>query len=189
LKSDLKDLTSALTRRCGSRDAADEALRNASWGLGVGNGQEQVLAAVALIAMGAPVEEVSGGLSWQDFERFCGRILRAWGFSVSENVTFTKPRAQIDLIARSSSLAIAVDCKHWRRERSYAALEKVAEAQKARARMARARIPSLEPLAVAVFVLSNEQVRFLNGAAVVPISTLVDFLSGLPVYSGNLAFF
>lgn len=151
--------------------------------------QMEVLAAAALVGMGVRVEDVSEKLSWKDFELFCGAMLRGWGYSVRENVVLTNPRAQIDIIARTPSLALVVDCKHWAKESGISALTKVVEAQKHRARLARAKMKELEPMAVAVFVLWNERTRFLNGAAIVPAYTLSDFLSNLPLHQESLSYF
>lgn len=120
---------------------------------------------------------------------FCASLLRARGYSVTENVTLTKPRIQIDILARSRSLALAVDCKHWSHGIGEAALVRAAAAQARRARIIRARMNQLEPLVVVLLVLSNEQARFVDGAAVVPIYALGSFLTDPNLYSDLLEFF
>ncbi|MDA4126937.1 MAG: restriction endonuclease [Thaumarchaeota archaeon] len=178
-----------LVRRCGSIDSAVAAVQKAAGGLAVDGSEMEVLAAVALVGMGVRIENVSEKLSWRDFEHFCAAMLRGWGYSVQENVVLTNPRAQIDIIARTSSMALVVDCKHWAKDSGISALTRVVEAQKLRARLARAKMKELEPTAVAIFVLCNEPTRFLNGAAIVPAYTLSDFLSNLPLHQESLSYF
>ena len=149
----------------------------------------EVLAAAALVGMGVRVEDVSEKLNWKDFELFCGAMLRGWGYNVRMNVVFTNPRTQIDIIASTPSSALVVDCKHWAKNRGISALAKVVEAQKLRARLARAKLKELKPMAVAIFVLWDERTRFLNGAAIVPAYTLSDFLSNMPLHQESLSYF
>ena len=150
---------------------------------------ETVLRAVAAVQLGASPETVSKFLGWRDFEMFCAGFLRASGFSVTENVNLTKPRMQIDILARSPSVALTVDCKHWRHGMGTAALAQAASAQTERAKAVRRRMAGLEPLAVVVLVFVDVEARFIDGAAVVPIRALRGFLSDLPSFSDLLEFY
>ncbi len=178
-----------LVKRSGSVDSAAAAIQRVAAGLDLDSSQMEVLAGAALVGLGVRVEDVSENLGWKDFESFCGAMLRGWGFRVQENVVLTKPRAQIDIIARAPSVALVVDCKHWANQRSISALTSVVEAQKSRAKLARTKMKGLEPMVVAIFVLWNERTRFLNGAAIVPAYTLSDFLSNLPLHDEYLSYF
>lgn len=149
----------------------------------------RVARALGALKAGASPDLVARFLDWQDFERFCAVLLRARGFAVRENLTFRKPRAQVDILARSPSVALLVDCKQWARERGRSAMAKAAAAQVARARLVRKSQGSLEPMAVVILVLSNEQTRFADGAAIVPVHTLGDFLANLPLYAEHLSFY
>jgi hypothetical protein len=146
----------------------------------------KVLRAIAACVVGALPEDASEYLGWKDFEHFCAALFRARGYSVTENLTLTKPRAQIDLLARSPRLALVVDCKHWARERGPSAMARVALAQAERAKLVRKRMKEVEPMAVVIVVLSNEQTRMTEGAAVVPVRTLSAFLDELPALMGML---
>ena len=79
-------------------------------------------------------------------------------------------------------MALAVDCKHWARARGGATLAAASEAQLRRARALRQKRPSLEPIASVILVLANQQERFSQGAAVVPVYALFDFLDNLDSY-------
>ncbi len=141
--------------------------------------KSRALTAVALVSLGVNTETVSKALSWRDFESFCADIVRAERFEVKENVTVNKPRAQIDIIARSSSFVITMDCKHWSRL-GPATLRTIALAQLRRSRLVRERLKTDRlPIASAVLTLFNHQVRFAEGVAVVPVSALRNFLQNL----------
>ncbi len=159
-------------------------LRIASPGLDV-----RVFRALGAIRSGLSADLVARSLDWRDFERFCAALLRARGFTVRENLILTKPRAQVDILARCPSMALLIDCKHWARGRGPSAMSKVAKAQAARAGLVRKRMGWVEPLAVVILALTDEQTRFTEGAAVVPVHTLGDFLSNLPLYAEHLSFF
>ena len=173
-----------------SREAL-QALRSleAELGAPLSPGGERILRAVAACAVGVPPESVARFLDWRGFEMFCASLLRSRGYSVTENINLTKPRVQIDLLARSRSLALLVDCKHWKHGMGASALIRAASAQTERAKVLRGRMRDVEPLVVVLLVLSNEQARFVDGAAVVPIYALGSFLSDIDAYSELLEYF
>lgn len=172
-------------------DEAEDTLRHleAEFDLYHISGGQKVMRALAACRLGVPPESVAKFLDWREFERFCASLLRARGYSVTENITLTKPRVQIDILARTRSLALLVDCKHWRHGMGTAALVRAASAQAERAKVIRERMRDLEPLAVVLLILSNEQARFVEGAAIVPIYTLGSFLSNPDAYSDLLEFY
>jgi hypothetical protein len=53
----------------------------------------------------------------------------------------------------------------------------------------RRRMTSLEPIAVVIIVLSNEEARFVEGTAIVPIFALKSFLEDVGAYSDYLDFY
>ncbi len=149
----------------------------------------KVSRAVVAIREGVPAEVVSRHLDWKDFEGFCASLMAAKGFDVTRDLRLKKPRAQIDILARSPSIALIVDCKHWARERGPAGLSAVVEKQKNRALLLRKRMECLEPMAVVVLSLAEERARYVDGAAVVPVRTLGDFLDNVSGYSDGLSFY
>ena len=170
---------------------ADSALRELESQLGASSPvvSERVLRAVAACRLGAPTDLVARFLDWKEFETFCASLLRARGYSVTENINLTKPRVQIDILARSTSVALLIDCKHWGHDMGAAALVKAAEAQAERAKAIRAKMRGLEPLIVVLLVLSNERARFVDGAAVVPVFALGSFLENYDAYRELLEFY
>ena len=155
-------------------------------GIAVTEDNARAVRAVAALRAGAPPEEIAKILDWKEFEGFCASLLRARGFRVEENVTMRKPRVQVDLLARSSTVALVIDCKHWGRTVGPSTLGTVAEAQAKRADRLRGRLDQIEPMVVVIVVLSNEATRYVNGAAIVPIFALADFAGNVEGYTDGL---
>ena len=140
------------------------------------------LVAVSLCSLGVPPEEVSSLLSWKEFESFCADVLRSSGFEVRENVRLRKPTAQIDIVARGTSIVLSIDCKHWKRGASASVLAKVAGDQHRRNKQLRTTIPEAPPIVSVVITLAQQTDRFASGAAVVPLFALRSFLNSVDEY-------
>lgn len=154
-----------------------------------GKGDEKVVRAITACVLGALPEEVAALVDWREFEAFSAQLFRAKGFSVTENIVLSKPRMQIDLLARSPSINLAVDCKHWARGRGEAAMSAIASAQLKRAAALKSKNPRMGPTGAAILVLVNTPDRFVEGAAVVPLYSLFDFLENLDSYREMLRVF
>ena len=74
---------------------------------------DRLKTSILAVKLGADIMKISQYLSWQDFEMFASEILLNCGFQTMNNVRFTKPRAEIDIVATKSQLSLSVDCKHW----------------------------------------------------------------------------
>jgi Restriction endonuclease len=74
---------------------------------------DRLKASILAVSLGADIVKISQYLSWKDFERFTSEILLNSGFRTVNNVRFTKPRAEIDIVATRSHLGLSIDCKHW----------------------------------------------------------------------------
>lgn len=165
-----------LSRRCGSDASAYAEIERLEFELGAhAPDASRAMLAIALVGRGAPAETVSRHLTWREFECFCADIARAEGYSVKENLTLPRPRVQIDVVARSTSLAVAIDCKHWSRL-SQGAMRSMAIAQLRRARLLRQKWKYDVPIASAILTLGDSGERFCEGVAIVPIFTLRSFL-------------
>jgi Holliday junction resolvase-like predicted endonuclease len=142
--------------------------------------------ALAAIKAGASPEDVAKALDWREFESFCAALFKAKGFEVLENLTTTRPRTQVDLLARSASLTLVVDCKHWRRAMGTSSLATVVARQAKRTNLLRTKLRGLEPAVVVILSMTDEEARYVDGAAVVPIFALGDFLDNLAGYTEGL---
>ena len=170
---------------------APETERALDWirdelGIIVTESNARMVRGIAAVKVGASLEDVSKILTWKEFESFCAALLRAKGLEVQENLTLKKPRAQIDILARSSAMALVVDCKHWAKDMGQSSLDGVVMAQTKRAEMLRLKMPRLEPMVVVVVSLSNEAGRYVRPGVLVPIHTLADFVSNLSSYTQDL---
>ena len=147
-----------------------------------------VCIAFALLKMNTPVEAISRGLSWKEFEHLCAGLIRASGFEVRENVQLKKPRAQIDLVAFGTSVILTVDCKHWSRGHSPSSLKKFAEDQLRRSALLRRSIEDSRPIASVILSVSASEGKFVEGVPIVPIRTLGSFVSTFDAYSEMVSF-
>ena len=141
-----------------------------------------VCAAYSLLKANFQTEEVSKLLSWQDFERLAGALLRSSGYEVRQDVHLRKPRAQIDVVATGLSMTLSVDCKHYRREQGPSSLERAALAQLRRSALLRKVAGDRRPIASIILGLSEPEGKFVRGVAVVPVRTLRSFLNSLDSY-------
>jgi len=78
---------------------------------------DRLKTSILAVSLGADVMKISQYLSWKDFERFASEILLNCGFRTMNNVRFTQPRAEIDIVATKSQLGLSIDCKHWANNR------------------------------------------------------------------------
>jgi hypothetical protein len=74
---------------------------------------DKLKTSILAISLGVDIMKISQFLSWKDFECFASEILLNSGFQTINNVRFTKPRAEIDIVATKSNLCLSIDCKHW----------------------------------------------------------------------------
>lgn len=169
-----------LIRKTGGEPRAAEVIEETSVQLGVRPGPySRVVAAAALVRMGAPPESVCSLLSWNEFEGFCAGLLRAAGYKVTSNIVITKPRRQLDIFAESPGLDISVDCKHWSRGFGPSALEKISARQVERTAIFKRKRAVSTPILPAVFTMLDVQARVVSGVPVVPVFALRDFLSSM----------
>ena len=137
----------------------------------------------ALFALreGAPIEEVSKFLTWQDFEGLVEEILVMKGFSTIRNLVLTKPRMEIDVVGVNHGVAILIDCKHWKRQ-SPSSLSNSVKKQIERVRSYVSKTQGA--IAVpAIVTLYHEQITFIDKVPIIPI---LQFSSFVDEFYGNL---
>jgi len=180
-----------LKSRLGSKPAADRALLEVMAELGLAPAAPRsVLAAVALARLGGDLDLAARSLSWGDFEDFCAMVVAASGYHVRKNVRLRKPTRQIDIVAESPSLVLAIDCKNWRRGVGPASLEPAALAQTERTRMLRekAAAPQRKAYLPVLLTVLDSQVRVLSGVPVVPLHGLKEFLASVNPFEDSFSF-
>lgn len=128
---------------------------------------------ILAITMGAPIDEVSRFLSWQDFESLAAEILESRDFETTRNVVLTKPRMQIDVVGIKSDIAILIDCKHWTKM-NQSALAKAVKKQVERTRqfVSKEKIRGAIP---AIVTLYQHETQFIDKVPIIPIHQLDSF--------------
>ena len=151
--------------------------------------------ALHLAAMGARESEIARYLDWRMFEDFAARALEEAGFQVYRGLALHgKGGFQVDVLGvdPASSLAVAVECKHWSPRTS--APSRIAQAAKThlervrrlaaawnRLGLPRPRRGRLRILPVLLVLREQGLPRVAAGVPVVPASRLRGFLEELHV--------
>ena len=144
--------------------------------------ERRVINALVAMRLGLTPGTVTRHLGWKDFESFCAMVFRSRGFEVKENLTLTKPRAQIDLVAVGPSYVVCVDCKRWKRDHSPSVLKRFASAQKRRSSLLRKVVGEPKPILSAIISVSAARGDFVDGVAIIPIGALTGFLDSAEAY-------
>jgi hypothetical protein len=152
--------------------------------------------AIQAVRLGALLPVVRA-LTWQEFEAFSEECLATTGFHTRKGVVVkdNSRRWQIDVIAKKGSMILAVDCKHWGSPGYNSKLIKAAEHQRLAVQaliqqmIVKGEIEGPEILALPIILtLFEPRSRVANGAVVVSVEQLADFLAGVSPYSSDLPF-
>ena len=137
--------------------------------------------AMALLEKGYPIDEISIGLDWRDFEGLTAEILSEKNFAVIKNMMLTKPRMEIDVVGIRLGIAILIDCKHWKRYNT-SALSTAVKKQIERTKQYVEKTPGA--MAVPVIVtLYQDKIDFIDNVPIVPI---FQFASFIDEFYGNI---
>jgi len=163
---------------------------------------QRVRLAILALKHGADFEQVCKFLEWSEFECIAAEAFEANRFRVLKNFRFrhADKRWEIDLVGCREPLIVCVDCKHWRRGWSRAAIVKAVEAQIERtqalataipnyhkkARLAEWKSATLIPL---ILSLVPGPFKFYNNVPIVPVLQLQDFINELPLEASLLTHF
>lgn len=178
-----------IASRTVARDLAEALL---SRGIGSGTASamtfspEDRLAAAALaIESGCDLEQVSARLSWKDFEQLAAGALSSLGYRTRTNVRFTKPRMELDVVGTSAGLAIAVDCKHWKRSNP-SSISRFCEKQAERAEELVRRDGAIREAVPAILTLHAERMSLVAGVPVVPVAQFRSFAMDVRGFLGGI---
>jgi hypothetical protein len=158
--------------------------------------------AVKAASLGADIEQISDLLCWQEFEEIAALALKNNGYVVKNNVRFKHEgkRWEIDVVGCKKPLVICIDCKHWQRSISPAALHKIVDLQTQRTLALADSLPNISlkiectkwekgKFIPAVLSLVPSAFKFCQKVPVVPVLQLQDFICQLPAYTDSLKFF
>jgi hypothetical protein len=142
---------------------------------------DRLKTSIIAISMGAPIDEISRMLEWQDFESLAAEILEKRDFETTKNVILTDPRMQIDVIGIKSGVAILIDCKHWS-NMTQSALQEAVKKQVIRTKqyVAKEKIKAAIP---AIVTLYQHDLQFIDKVPIIPIHQLDSFCGE---FYGNL---
>ena len=133
---------------------------------------------------GASIQDASRDLSWKNFEDFVSYILTLNGF---ETVTRHRVgrRAEIDIISWNHSLALIIDCKHWKKT-SKSSLSSIVSKQIQRSKLL-IEINYFKGIRIelipTIVTLVEEEGQLYSGVPIVPVQKFDTFLREL---DGNL---
>jgi hypothetical protein len=142
---------------------------------------DKLKTSILAISKGAAIDEVSRLLKWQDFESLAAEVLEKRDFETTKNVTFTKPRMQIDVIGTKSGISILIDCKHWK-NMSQSALQEAVRKQIERTKqyIIKEKVKGAIP---AIVTLYQHDLQFIDNVPIIPIHQLDSFCDE---FYGNL---
>ncbi len=142
---------------------------------------DKLKTSVIAISMGAPIDEISRMLEWQDFESLAAEVLEKRDFDTTKNVIMKNPRIQIDVVGIKSGIAILIDCKHWN-NMTQSALSEAVKKQIIRTKqfISKHKVRGAIP---AIVTLYQHSVQFIDKVPIIPIHQLDSFCDE---FYGNL---
>lgn len=142
---------------------------------------DKLKTSIIAISMGAPIDEISRMLEWQDFESLAAEVLERRDFETTKNVIMRNPRIQIDVVGIKSEVAILIDCKHWN-NMTQSALHEAVKKQVIRTRqfVSKHKVRGAIP---AIVTLYQHSVQFIDKVPIIPIHQLDSFCDE---FYGNL---
>ncbi|HJW19863.1 MAG TPA: restriction endonuclease [Candidatus Nitrosotalea sp.] len=142
---------------------------------------DKLKTSVIAISMGAPIDEISRMLEWQDFESLAAEVLEKRDFETTKNVIMKNPRIQIDVVGIKSEVAILIDCKHWN-NMTQSALHEAVKKQVIRTKqfVSKHKVRGAIP---AIVTLYQHSVQFIDKVPIIPIHQLDSFCDE---FYGNL---
>lgn len=142
---------------------------------------DKLKTSVIAISMGAPIDEISRMLEWQDFESLAAEVLEKRDFDTTKNVIMKNPRIQIDVVGIKSEIAILIDCKHWN-NMTQSALSEAVKKQIIRTKqfISKHKVRGAIP---AIVTLYQHSVQFIDKVPIIPIHQLDSFCDE---FYGNL---
>ncbi len=142
---------------------------------------DKLKTSIIAISMGAPIDEVSRMLEWQDFESLAAEVLEKRDFETTKNVIMKNPRIQIDVVGIKSEVAILIDCKHWN-NMTQSALHEAVKKQVIRTKqfVSKHKVRGAVP---AIVTLYQHSVQFIDKVPIIPIHQLDSFCDE---FYGNL---
>jgi len=146
---------------------------------------DKMHASILAIQMGADPEDISQLLHWKDFEVLAANLLDVSGYVTQHGFRLRRPRIEIDIVGIKDSMALLIDCKHWKRS-SPSALERFASKQVHRAEAFLAFDNGVRYAVPIILTLHSESTVFADNVPVVPIIKFSSFLNEMRGYLDDI---
>ncbi|MFQ5940415.1 MAG: hypothetical protein ACE5KA_01785 [Nitrososphaerales archaeon] len=146
---------------------------------------DKIQASLLAMQMGADTEDVSQLLNWKYFEVLATSLLSGNGYITKHGFRLKRPRLEIDVVGIKDSMALLIDCKHWRRS-SLSTLKKFASMQVQRAKAFLAVDNNVGYAIPVILTLHSESTVFANNIPVVPITKFRSFLNDITGYFDDI---
>ncbi|MCL5948924.1 MAG: restriction endonuclease [Candidatus Bathyarchaeota archaeon] len=157
--------------------------------------ENRIKLAVKAVSLGADLQNVSHLLCWQEFEEMAAEALKINGYIVTKNLHFKHDsrRYEIDVIGCRKPLVVCIDCKRWQHAIGASALRKIVDEQAKRTESLSDALPNAKinlectrwekaKFIPAVLSLMPGAYKFYYEVPIVPVLSLQDFISQLPLY-------
>lgn len=136
---------------------------------------EELINTIEMVKSGLPVDLISKNISWQNFENIVTEILYSYNFSIIQNLIFTKPRMEIDVIGTRLGISLLIDCKHWKKYNNHQ-LKKSVKKQIIRSERYIHIHNSIIGIPMIV-TLYDTGIHFIDNVPIVPISRFASFIN------------
>jgi Holliday junction resolvase-like predicted endonuclease len=157
--------------------------------------ENRIKLAIKAATQGADIQNISDMLRWQEFEEISAEVLKTYGYTISKNVRFKHGtrRYEIDVVGCRKPLVVCIDCKRWQHAIGASALRKIVEEQAKRTESLADTLPNAKlnlectrwekaKFIPAVLSLMPGSYKFYYQVPIVPVLSLQDFISQLPLY-------
>lgn len=166
------------------------------------DGENRIRIAIKAASLGADLQKIADYLCWQEFEAIAAEALKFNGYTVYNNVRFKHGgrRYEIDVVGCRKPLVVCIDCKRWQHALRASELRKIVEEQDKRTAALADVLPDAKlklectrweraKFVPAVLSLMSAAYKFYYEVPIVPVLSLQDFISQLPLNIDTVKFY
>jgi len=164
--------------------------------------ENRIRIAIKAASLGADLQKIADYLCWQEFEAIAAEALNFNGYTVYNNVRFKhgSRRYEIDVVGCRKPLVVCIDCKRWQHALRASELRKIVEEQAKRTAALADVLPDAKlklectrweraKFVPAVLSLMPGAYKFYYEVPIVPVLSLQDFISQLPLHIHTVKFY
>jgi Holliday junction resolvase-like predicted endonuclease len=164
--------------------------------------EDRLKIAIKAATLGADLQKIADNLCWQEFEAIAAEALKTNSYTVYNNVRFKHGgrRYEIDVVGCRKPLVVCIDCKRWQHALRASELRKIVEEQAKRTAALADALPNAKlnldctiweraKFVPAVLSLMPGAYKFYYEVPIVPVLSLQDFISQLPLHIDAVKFY